>query len=207
VYLLLDFLSLLLTTLLSDNPEVKLDQFVRQYARGHRQDTGGGGGSPTSGAEEVDRILTEARRRYGRIRPTSFRQNIDSQNISAIAKPPEVSEVDKAQPTFRLPSLRQKRPIRGGVEKKKSVAVTSSSQEGGVVKQGNPHIFETEFLFNTRYPVYLIFNGLPTLFVLYTSINYRYSVPKEVQSQNSQFDICDCIDCMLLMIFSQVFCG
>ena len=148
LYLLLDFLSLLFTTLLSDNPEVQLGQFVRHYERGRQreeQQEAAAGGPPTSGAEEVDRILTEARRRYGRVRASSFRQNIDAQNISVIHKPQELpaavaagglSEVDKVgiKPTFLLPKL-PARKRQGGKDKAKygkpesSITTTTSQEE------------------------------------------------------------------------------
>ena len=51
-----------------------------------------GGGGTTSGAEEVERILVEARRKYGKI--SSLKEKLES-NISMIKKVPDppVSEV------------------------------------------------------------------------------------------------------------------
>ncbi len=146
-YLLLDFLSLLFTTLLSDNPEGQLDRFARRFERSRRQkeeeeEEEARAGPPTSGAEEVDRILTEARRRYGRIRPAGFRENIDAQNISSIAKPKEgptataaVSQVDnKSIPkaVFRVPQP----PVVGG---KRQPSSSEGKKIGGLHRHRRSH--------------------------------------------------------------------
>jgi hypothetical protein len=122
-----------------------MDRFVRAHnnRRGRsqqqqQQEEEAGRGPPTSGAEEVDRILTEARRRYGRIRPTAFRENIDAQNISVIIPPkgqpqqPDISEVDKAaakiaKTIFHAPSGKRQSSSRSRVGVKKVITTSSSS--------------------------------------------------------------------------------
>ncbi len=126
----------------------QVDRFVRAHndrRRGRSQqqqhEEEAGRGPPTSGAEEVDRILTEARRRYGRIRPATFRENIDAQNISVILpkgqrQQHDISEVDKAaakiaKTIFRAPppqsSTRSR--VKKGISKSSSSSLTSSSKE------------------------------------------------------------------------------
>jgi len=94
-YLLLDFLNLLFEALLSDNP-VAFNSFIKSCERTIEDEVGGG---TTSGAEEVDRILEAARKKYGKIR--SFREKIVKEDISIISKVPppykqtnDISEVD-----------------------------------------------------------------------------------------------------------------
>jgi hypothetical protein len=129
----------------------QVDRFVRAHndRRGRsqqqqQQEEEAGREPPTSGAEEVDRILTEARRRYGRIRPTAFRENIDAQNISVILpkkgqpQQPDISEVDKAatkiaKTIFRAPppqsSKRSRVGVKKGITTSSSSSLTSSSKE------------------------------------------------------------------------------
>jgi len=121
----------------------KVDRFVRAHndRRGRSQqqqqhEEEAGREPPTSGAEEVDRILTEARRRYGRIRPTAFRENIDAQNISVIIPPKgqqqaDITEVDKAaakiaKTIFRAPPPQSSKRSRVGVKKSNTTSSSSS---------------------------------------------------------------------------------
>jgi len=84
-YLLLDFLNLLFDALFSDNRSA-FNKLVNRFGKPPMmaEQYPDGKDGTTSGAEEVDKILREARRKYGRIR--SFQQKIDKENISFIPK-------------------------------------------------------------------------------------------------------------------------
>jgi len=111
-YLLLDFLNVLFEALLADNPD-EFNQLLLSYRAeakkiakhsrhsrksgagfGTTNSKAGGNGGTTSGAEEVERILQEARRKYGKI--SSLKKNVEA-NISMIKKiPADFSQVDNA---------------------------------------------------------------------------------------------------------------
>jgi len=100
-YLLLDFLNLLFEALLCDNPSA-FNKLVKRFARvadNEQVASENEKEGTTSGAEEVDKILREARRKYGRIR--SLQAQIEKENISIIPKlPPRTrgeSQVDHAE--------------------------------------------------------------------------------------------------------------
>ncbi len=129
------------------NTVFQVDRFVRAHndRRGRSQqqqqqhEEEAGRGPPTSGAEEVDRILTEARRRYGRIRPTAFRENIDAQNISVILpkgqqRQPDISEVDKAaakiaKTIFRAPQSSTRSRVKKSITTSSSLSTSSTKEE------------------------------------------------------------------------------